>query len=96
MFAGKLEAGLAVVNGLSTGLPVNKLKVHSIVVRMALGTILTGYSRSDPHCMHTPMFNEAIVDFRMAVQAFQLHSTGTQVVAFCAAQNAVERLVRFG
>jgi hypothetical protein len=46
--------------------------------------------------MHTPMFNEAIVDFRMAVQAFQLHSTGTQVVAFCAAQNAVERLVRFG
>jgi hypothetical protein len=96
MFAGKRKACLTMIDGVSVGLPANDLKIHSVVVGVALGTIFTGYGRSDPHCMHTPMFREPIADFRMAVQAFQLHSTGAQVVAFCAVQNAIEGLVRFG
>jgi len=96
MFAAKREAGLAMVYRLSTGLPVDELEVHSVMVGVALGTILTGYSRSDPNRMHTTMLNETIADFRMAIQAFQLHSSRAQVVTFCAVQNAIERLVRFG
>ena len=47
--------------------------------------------------MHTEFLNETITNFGMAVQAFQLHpASRTQVVAFRAVQNAIERLVHFG
>ena len=97
MFAGKRKTRLAMVHRLSTGLPVNEREVHSVVVGVALGTILACYSRSDPYRMHTEFLNETITNFGMAVQAFQLHpASPTQVVAFRAVQNPIERLVRFG
>ena len=97
MFAGEGKTRLAMVHRLSTGLPVNEREVHSVVVGVALGTILACYSRSDPYRMHTEFLNETITNFGMAVQAFQLHpASRTQVVAFRAVQNAIERLVHFG
>ena len=97
MFAGKRKTRLAMVHRLSTGLPVNQRKVHSVMVGVALGTILACYIRSDPARMHTAILNQTIANFRMAVQAFQLHpASRTQVVAFRAVQNAIERLVHFG
>src|SRR5437016_11466185 len=92
MFAGKRKTRLAMVHRLSTGLPVNQRKVHSVMVGVALGTILTCYIRPDPDRMHTAILNEPIANFRMAVQAFQLHpASPTQVVAFRAVQNPIER-----
>jgi hypothetical protein len=67
MFAGKRKTRLAMVQRLSTRLPVNQREVHSVVVGVALGTILTCYIRSDPDRMHTAILNETIANFRMAV-----------------------------
>jgi hypothetical protein len=88
MFAGKWEAGLAMVHRLSIGFPMYQRKVHSVVVGVAPGTIIAGYNPSHPDRVHAAILNQTIADFGMAVQTFQLHSSRAQVVTFRAAQDS--------
>jgi hypothetical protein len=45
--------------------------------------------------MHAAILCEAVPDFRMAIQAFELHASRSHVVTFRAAQDSGKRLMCF-
>lgn len=77
------EAGLAVVQGLAAGLPMNKLKIDAVVIRMAAGTIFAGPIRIYPNCVHAAPLRHAFAYLRMTLKTFQLRRAAAQVVALC-------------
>src|ERR1700676_5509903 len=89
------ESGLPMIHGLTARLPADEGKVRAIVIGMALYAILARSLRSDPHRVHAAILSKAVPDFRMAIQAFELHAARTHVVAFRAAQDAGKRLMCF-
>ena len=80
----KCEAGLAVVHGFAAGLPMNKLKIDAIVVRMAARAIFAGTVCRYPNCVHAAPLRNAIAYLRVTFKTLQLRSATAQVVAFCA------------
>jgi hypothetical protein len=89
------ESGLPMIHGLTAWLPANEGKVRAIVIGMALYAILARSLRSDPHRVHAAILCETVADFRVAIQAFELHAARSHVVTFRAAQDSGKRLMRF-
>jgi hypothetical protein len=68
------ETGLLVIHRLSARLPADERKVRTIVVGMAPNTILACCVPSYPDRMHAAIVRQAIPDFCVAIQTFELHS----------------------
>ena len=84
MLASEREAGLAVVQGFAVGLPMNKLKIDAVVVRVATRTIFAGSIRIYPNCVHAAPLRHAFAYLRVTFKTFQLRGAAAELVALCA------------
>lgn len=80
MFAFQRISGFTVVELLSRGFPANELEVFSVVFRMAADAIFVRAIRADHRSVEALLRGKALLDFSMAIQAFQCASRA-QLVA---------------
>ena len=84
MLPSEREAGLAVVYCLTAGLPMNKLKIDAVVVRMAARAVFAGAVRRYPNGVHAAPLRHALAYLCVTFKAFQLRRTAAELVALCA------------
>ena len=68
------KAGLAVVHDLAAWLPMNELKIGTVVLGMAWRTILAGFIRAHPRGVHTAPLRHAFAYLRVTFKTFQLRN----------------------
>ena len=95
MAAREREPRLAMVHRLAVRLPSNERKVRAIVVGVALDAILARSAFPHPHRVHTAILRHAIPDLSVAIEAFEFHSAGAQIVTLGATQHSREGLMGF-
>ena len=83
------------VQGLAARLPADQREIGPVVVGVTLNAVLACSFCSYPDRVHTAALRQAIPDFRVAIQTFEFHAAGTQVMAFRAVQDSGKRLMRF-
>ena len=94
VFPGERETGLAVIDGLPNGLPMNQRKVLPVVFGMAADAILAVRIRREPVCVHSMTLRQAITNLDVTLQTFELGAAAAEFVAFRAAQGTGERFMR--
>jgi hypothetical protein len=82
------ESSLTMVQGLAARLPADQREIRSIVVGVTLNAVLACSFCSYPDRVHTAILRQAIPDFRVAIQTFEFHAAGAQVVALRAVQDS--------
>jgi len=66
----KCEAGFAVIHRFPAGFPMDELKINTVVLRMALGTILARSGRAHPNRVHAAALRDPFADLRVAFKTF--------------------------
>jgi len=69
-------------------LPADQREIRPIVVGVTLNAVLARSFCFHPDRVHTAVLCQAIPDVRVAIQAFELHAGGADVVTFRAAQDS--------
>lgn len=95
MFSFERIAGLTVIERFTLRLPADESKIHSVMIGMAFRALLTGGIRSSEGGMQAPLIGNAVTDFRVAFETFQLRGAAFQIVALGTIRRPIQRLMRF-
>jgi hypothetical protein len=69
MFSFEDKTSFAVVEGFAVRIPVNHIKIHSIVIGMAARALLPRGIRPNERGVQASPVNNAVADFRVAFEA---------------------------
>src|SRR6202521_4617126 len=81
MFSFEHKTRLIVIERFAARVPVNHIKIQSIVIGVAARALLARGIRSDEGGMQASLVDHAVADFRMAFQTFELRGASCQIVA---------------
>lgn len=87
------ESSLTMIHGLAVRLPADHLEIRAIVVGMTLNAVFARSFCSHPDRVHAAVLRQTTADFRVAIQAFEFHPSGAQVMTFRAAQDSGKGLM---